>query len=831
MDKLERPLSKYILKIFPEIFSASERFKSELLSILAKDSRENSCNEYLTRIYAFSTELFLDNKDKSDSPYLTPTINLISNIAKKEADFEQSICSEIENLIHNDEVNSTAILCFENLVKYSSYSIDRKTVIKLQKGKSLKIWFNIYHHLVVTGTETDQETRVSAFACWMYSLKLNPDIFNKNIRKAIDYVLDENTEEMTELAIMGIENISVEDLTETTIFLLSQVKTNTVKQQKRIMNILAEYIELGNTVSQEVINFIGKLILKLSISWRCIADQANKSTNEKIRKVATDLLKTLSQSSQVEMSEELKKQLELDRTFQECVECEKGKECKTMLKNVLCGNLKDFSFSASTSIAFSQLLKRDDFHKFGKYLFKMLSKLLDEKIEITHEFISEYLEQYGELSEYEEYVEILWKMVNIYDQFNWWKIISCVIREIKDKKNPFPEKWKQILVTLSKRNIQFKDKAVKKICWVLLTHSWDTVYDALFNIIENKNTISIEVGNKLEQLFNDSDNIERNIQLLEKATQLRYILSEDIIDRLACICMEQPKYWFNICTIFSNLNKCGFELPEDKKALSYFVKDIKILEDGEEEYSRKLEAIDDVIKVVNNLPAIPEACIQAIQCNLKLHQESELGHKCYKALKKLCRKDDNLLAYVDWKTIVVGIKNQQFEPIVLKLFSTATGKGIKFPPGVLSNLSRSSMLDQVVQLLIQYKETHGAFEPEDECWQSLINIHTRDRIESPEELNDYIQGKIIYPIDCIGEGNGLSQKALKTFKKSLKNPNVRNEIMNFLKSSLCLGNNIGPILDSYVRYIPTTERVAYIAPLLIQEVVDKDQLASSQLGK
>ena len=487
------------------------------------------------------------------------------------------------------------------------------------------------------------------------------------------------------------------------------------------------------------------------------------------------------------------------------------------------------SFSASTSLAFSQLLKRDDFHKFAKFYLKLVHRFLDEKISITHEFISEVVSKYGELCEYEEYVTTLLKMVTIYDQFNWEPVSYYAVKEIHDPENPLMNTWLQILVILSQRNIQFDDKIIKQICRSLIRKTEDNLYEALWNIIENKNTISKDIGKKLEQLFHCSDNI-KNIQLLEKATQHSLNLSEDTIEKLESFCTKKPKHWNTICKIFSNLNDSGFELSEDQQRLSYFIKDIKVLGDWEENYSRKLEAIESVLIHIEQVAVIPDVWVKAIQDNLRLHKGAELNHKWYEVLQKLCQKEDRLVKHIDWHIIVSEITNLELEPIIVKLFSTAIDKGIKFRPGVLSILSRSNLLDDVIQLLIQYKDTHGAFSAKDECCQNLINIHTRDIIESPEELEDYIQG-IIPTFICIGEGYDLSEKALETFKKSFKNLKARKEIMKFLNKRLCLGNKIDPILDSYIRYIPTTERVAYIAPLLVQEVIAKDQLVSSQPGK
>ena len=128
-----------MIKIYPELYSRLERYKTDMVAILAKDAKINDCEEYLTVVPKFAVDMILENKDKPTSPYLIPTIHLISNISAKGVKFDKSVCEIIEKLVHHKTTMPTSIACLDNLLKSSPFSLDNKTIIKLCGSKSYKI--------------------------------------------------------------------------------------------------------------------------------------------------------------------------------------------------------------------------------------------------------------------------------------------------------------------------------------------------------------------------------------------------------------------------------------------------------------------------------------------------------------------------------------------------------------------------------------------------------------------------------------------------------------------------------------------------------------------
>ena len=94
----------------------------------------------------------------------------------------------------------------------------------------------------------------------MHSIKHDPNIFNSKINHAIDYVLDENTEEMTKLAILGVNSLPPKVLEESTIVIFTKINTSSEQQLEIILSIISEYSKADKPVPHEVITFIGKLV-------------------------------------------------------------------------------------------------------------------------------------------------------------------------------------------------------------------------------------------------------------------------------------------------------------------------------------------------------------------------------------------------------------------------------------------------------------------------------------------------------------------------------------------------------------------------------------------
>lgn len=89
-------LTDAVLEIFDELISVSAKDRTVLLEILAKDSKDNKAEAYLTKIHAF-WEGELERLQAKPSPDKVNLIQVVNNISEQGGRFGENICQIIGN--------------------------------------------------------------------------------------------------------------------------------------------------------------------------------------------------------------------------------------------------------------------------------------------------------------------------------------------------------------------------------------------------------------------------------------------------------------------------------------------------------------------------------------------------------------------------------------------------------------------------------------------------------------------------------------------------------------------------------------------------------------
>ena len=150
-------------------------------------------------------------------------------------------------------------------------------------------------------------------------MKSNPEKLDSQIRKAINFVLEENNEEMTKFALIGLQNLPPEELREKNISLLSSLKAYSDKQMLTLLNIFSKYYQVNESLPKSAYVFLSQ--------------EGCSNKNEEIRKEAMKILSTTSQNIE-DLPDDIQRQLEFENNLNELSELQDPKRIKKELKKL-----------------------------------------------------------------------------------------------------------------------------------------------------------------------------------------------------------------------------------------------------------------------------------------------------------------------------------------------------------------------------------------------------------------------------------------------------------------------------------------------------------------
>lgn len=682
------------------------------MEVLLKDAELSKDDVYLTIIYAFWVDMLDKLKDKHEAPDRVNFIKLLYIISEQGAAFEEDTCAIIESLVTKDEKDA-AIQWLSSLVKNSKYPLQKNTISELSK--------------ITCNDELTYDTRLSSFKAIVYCLKNNRQWFDLNIRKTIDYVLEENDEKMTKYALTGMSFIPSEDLTERNIEFLSRIKTYSDKQTLRQIQILEAY-SVTNCESLP------------EMSYNLLHKESCLNKNEKIREAASQLLNNAIQEGRP-LPAEIYNQIAFEFVWKDLQRNTDPAAIKKMLETWCKTDFKELLFSEDFSTTIIALLRAPNNQGYLSCIFKLLEKILEQNLSFTNKFIEEYIQLTEVYSSNQAFVRILEKLIARFDQWETKHLLDFAIHGMENDTEEVKHAWWNIMLILSKRNISFIEEQIVKLIEVTFSNHDPIMFEVLQSILDGQEEVSTIVGDRILKLIKNKQSTDEALKLLVLITKNGFTLPEEFVLKLSALNSKHPELSTLVSQILLNLSNNGVVLPEELKSKSNLMKKFKILQDTTETYERKYEAIREVHHDMKCSPNLPENWIDSLWYNIEKHLDSKLSQKWYKAVVKACWAHSQLLRAVNWRSIVLGVNHEKLKRHVLLLFEMASQASITFSPGILAKFSKGEDKTAIVEILETIKDYQGDFAKEDHCWEQLIRIYNRKTIESREDLNDYLEGK------------------------------------------------------------------------------------------
>ena len=191
-----------------------------------------------------------------------------------------------------------------------------------------------------------------------------------------------------------------------------------------------------------------------------------------------------------------------------------------------------------------------DNENYFEYIIDLVSKLVNENIPVTHEFIDRFINWSNNHKNNERYIENIKAFVQKYDQYWNSEILEIAVREIKDANENIWNLWIHVLLDFSKRNVKFSDEILLK----LLDYNWiskneEAIFEILKNAIGNLDKTSDETNNCLENLFISEVYQTKILILLIEATKNGAKISDKLISNLLMHSQQNlndSKYIFEI---------------------------------------------------------------------------------------------------------------------------------------------------------------------------------------------------------------------------------------------------------------------------------------------
>ena len=280
-----------------------------------------------------------------------------------------------------------------------------KTIIKNLniKWKILIIKFSsIFGGLDKGGLGKGLYCKLSAFKCIAFSIIEKFQNFPINIQNAFIVVIDENNVKMIELVLLCLLNCNYADIPYKIIIYLSKINTTNDQQLKNLLKVMENYIKSNDSVPKELLH---RLI-----------SEGSKNQDEDIRSTSLKLLELYKESCQ-DIPKEITEYLEFEEKLKLLNTLTDHKEIKNILKSLLKTDFNSTLYTVWFMNTILKLLSYGNNQEYVDYIIEFISKLNENNVKLTHEFIDEIISQYKRFKTKEEYIQLIKVFINKYDQY------------------------------------------------------------------------------------------------------------------------------------------------------------------------------------------------------------------------------------------------------------------------------------------------------------------------------------------------------------------------------------------------------------------------------
>ena len=436
---------------------------------------------------------------------------------------------------------------------------------------------------IITGNESQPSIQLSAFSCIAY-LIINKSIqFTRSIQKVFIVVIDENNSKMIDLVLIWLLSCNNSDIPYQIMANLSKINTFKDQQLISLLKIMKNYIKSKNDVPQE-------LLVRL-------IDESSNNQDENIRSSSVKLLEMWRENNQ-EVPEDIARYLDFENKLAILNTSNQYKEIRKTLKSLLQIDFSSTPWSANLLNTILKLLSNDDSEKYVDYIINFLTKLNDNNIRVTHEFIDGVMSQYKRYKDNEEYVQLLQVFVHKYDQYNNPKIMKYALIAFSESSENIQNLWFKIISDLSKRNVWFDEDYLLALLNLVKDRNENMVFKIISNSVEKLRKVS---ENFIEQIcsFFYSKKYQTNIwRVLAKITKKSVKVSKKLVDKLMKYFQKNNEDSELVFEIFMNLRSNGYQLPEEAQILADFTLNINILSKEDELNENKMNSIHSLASLI-----------------------------------------------------------------------------------------------------------------------------------------------------------------------------------------------------------------------------------------
>lgn len=435
-----------------------------------------------------------------------------------------------------------------SLIQHSKFSIAKKTTEEMWE--------------IVIGDRSNISIRHSAFKCIAYLIINGAQKLSRSIQNVFISVITENSSKMIEIALVCLLSIKSDDIPYSVMACLSSINTFTEEYLIKLIKIMKNYVKSNNDVPQE-------LIARL-------ASESSHNSNEDIRKTWVKLLISLKERNH-DMPQKIIDYIELENKLMVLNTSSDSKEIKSTLKALYKTDFSSTPWSVSLLNTILVLLKNEDNNEYVASVIKFVSKLNDDNIRVTHEFIDGVMSQYKRYKNYEKYIELLRVFIQKYDQYNNPKVMKYALKALSKASEYIQSLWFKIMSDLSKRNVNIDEDYLSKLLDIANNENENSVFKVICNSVEKFNEVSSTFIDRISELFL-SKKYQLNIwKVLVKVTKKSAKISDKLIKNLLKYSQKDTTGSKLIFEIFMNLRDRGHKLPDEAKAFGDFIQGINIL--------------------------------------------------------------------------------------------------------------------------------------------------------------------------------------------------------------------------------------------------------------
>jgi len=137
-----------------------------------------------------------------------------------------------------------------------------------------------------------------------------------------------------------------------------------------------------------------------------------------------------------------------------------------------------------------KLLSNGNNQEYVDYIIEFISKLNENNVKLTHEFIDEILSQYKRFKTKEEYIQLIKVFINKYEQYYNPDLMEYSLKALSKSSENIQNLWLEIILNLSTRNIGFDEVYLIKLLQLTKPQNEDIVFKVINNSVEKLKEIN-----------------------------------------------------------------------------------------------------------------------------------------------------------------------------------------------------------------------------------------------------------------------------------------------------------------------------------------------------